>query len=222
MKPGYRTTEFLLAMLVAAIGGVASSGLLIPGSKWAQIVGIASVALSSMFYAYTRMVLKLAHAPDGTVTDVELDEDTETAPVEQPKGITAFELLPILASFALIVGACAWLKSEAKESSQTVVDCTVVQAKKLTTELSPTFAQLLTRATGGDGKIDWPSIDDATRSLSELGWCALENTVARLVREIPLKGGPQSSPLPMGYDELMHGMAALRHKRFEGVAFKVE
>jgi hypothetical protein len=143
---------------------------------------------------------------------------------DRERGSASITLMVLLslASLVLLSPGCAWLKGEGKAASKTVVDCTAQQAKKLTTELSPTFEQLLTRATGGDGRVDWPSIEDATRNLTEIGWCALENTVAHLLSQIPQAGSPQSSPVPMGYDELMHGMAVLRHKKFEGKTFKMK
>jgi len=58
MKPGYKTTEFVLALLVAALGGVAGCDALKTHSVAAQIVGFAAATLSSMFYAWTRMNLK--------------------------------------------------------------------------------------------------------------------------------------------------------------------
>lgn len=144
---------------------------------------------------------------------------------DRERGSASVTLMVLLslASLVLLSPGCAWLRREGKATSSTVIDCTAQQAAKLTTELAPTFEQLLTRATGGDGKVDWPSIDDATRNLSEIGWCALENTVARMLSQIPQAGAPQSSPVPMGYDELMHGMAALRYKKFgDKKTFKTE
>lgn len=140
------------------------------------------------------------------------------------RGSAAFTLMVLLSLAGLCVASpgCAWLKGEGKAAGKTVVDCTVAQAKKLTAEFAPTFEQLLQRATGNDGRIDWPSIEDATRNLSEVGWCALENTVARMLQQIPAAGSPQSSPLPMGYDELMHGLAELRHKKHQGKTFKTQ
>lgn len=77
MKPGFKTSEFLLALLVAGVSAIASGGVLVPGSKAAQVVGLAAMALTAMFYAYTRMRIKIAHAPDGSVSDVTFEEEGE-------------------------------------------------------------------------------------------------------------------------------------------------
>lgn len=78
MKPGLKTSEFILALLVAALGGVAGSGLLLPGSTAARIVGLATAALTATFYAWTRMTLKLAQGQTGGVVTIEADPPSES------------------------------------------------------------------------------------------------------------------------------------------------
>jgi len=141
------------------------------------------------------------------------------------------ELSEVLSKFApkimvlLFVGAasaslsgCGPVKTEGKAALHTVVDCGIEQAVKATREWSPALEQLLQRATGADGHVDWPSIDDATKNLSELGWCALENTVSRLIRYVPTPGAPQSSPTEPA--QLEQGLAELRAKRYGATEFK--
>lgn len=135
--------------------------------------------------------------------------------------LTLMVLLSLVGA-ALLSPGCAALKGEGKAALKTAVDCTAKEAIAMTKEWSPTLEQVLTRATGGDGSIDWPSVKDATRSLSAIGWCALENTVARLLSHVPAAGAPMSSPLQAQPDELKRGLAELRREKFGDATFKTE
>lgn len=150
------------------------------------------------------------------------DHGKERAKVEAQRGFAVVELLVALVAIAGLCSlvACSWLKSETKQTASTVVDCASQQAKELTEQLSPTFEQLLDRATGGDGRIDWPSIDDATSRLKATAWCALENTVARILSRVPLSDGVMSSPLEQNREQLLGGVADLRRRKFAGVTFE--
>lgn len=60
VKPGHKTTEFILTTLTMVFGSLLTSGILAPGSLPLQIVGAASVVLSALGYTYSRTVLKAA------------------------------------------------------------------------------------------------------------------------------------------------------------------
>ena len=58
MKPGYKTTEFWLAAAAQIVGLVLASGVLAEGSLGLQIAGLASSALASAGYSYSRGTAK--------------------------------------------------------------------------------------------------------------------------------------------------------------------
>ena len=48
MKPGYKTTEFWLALAATAIGAVVAADVVPVDSAWAQVIAIASSALVAL------------------------------------------------------------------------------------------------------------------------------------------------------------------------------
>jgi hypothetical protein len=58
MKPGYKTTEFWIAAAASILGIVIASGVITPDSAWDRLVGMATMALSSMGYSVSRGVAK--------------------------------------------------------------------------------------------------------------------------------------------------------------------
>jgi hypothetical protein len=211
MKPGYLTTEFWLTILTLLLSGLIQSGLIGDGTQLVKACAFAASTLTTIAYAISRAKVKAPTPIPGQVLELETKVTSEA-------GFAHREIVFFIAMLGLV--ACSWLKSETKATAATVVDCASAQAKDLTEQLAPTFEQVLDRATGGDGKIDWPSVDDATSRLKATAWCALENTVARLLSRVPMPGAPQSSPLEQNPDELRAGLAELRAKRFAGVTFK--
>jgi len=59
MKPGWKTTEGLLALLAVLIGAFMASGLVEPGSTAMRVAGIALVGLASMGYSVSRGMAKI-------------------------------------------------------------------------------------------------------------------------------------------------------------------
>lgn len=53
-KPGWKTTEFWLSLVVIIIGALLSSGLLEGTGKWQQIVGAIASVLTALGYTWTR------------------------------------------------------------------------------------------------------------------------------------------------------------------------
>ena len=58
MKPGYKTTEFWLALAATAIGAVVAADVVPVDSAWAQVIAIASSALVALGYTGARLALK--------------------------------------------------------------------------------------------------------------------------------------------------------------------
>ncbi len=60
MKPGYKTTEFYLTLLVMLLGTLMASGLIGPEHWIAGVVGMALAALKAMGYTSGRSKQKVA------------------------------------------------------------------------------------------------------------------------------------------------------------------
>ena len=60
MKPGYKTTEFWLSLLVMILGTLMGSGIITDGSTVEKIIGGALAILGAMGYTYNRMGVKKA------------------------------------------------------------------------------------------------------------------------------------------------------------------
>ena len=58
MKPGYKTTEFWLAILAMAVGAIYDSGAFVKGSVAYQGLGIVAGVLSSIGYSVSRGLAK--------------------------------------------------------------------------------------------------------------------------------------------------------------------
>ena len=60
MKPGYKTTEFWLALAATAIGASAASGVIPTDGPIAQAIGMIASALVALGYTGARFALKKA------------------------------------------------------------------------------------------------------------------------------------------------------------------
>ena len=58
MKPGYKTTEFWLALSAALVGFAMASGALSDGGALMQGLGLIAAALASAGYSHSRGVAK--------------------------------------------------------------------------------------------------------------------------------------------------------------------
>jgi hypothetical protein len=58
MKPGYKTTEFWLSVVAAAVGCLLASGVIPPDSEMDKVIGLIATALASMGYAVSRGMVK--------------------------------------------------------------------------------------------------------------------------------------------------------------------
>ena len=76
-KPGYKTTEFWLTLLVTILGALAASGLLIEGHWSLQLVGMATGVLAALGYSKDRAKTKLGGS-------LERAEETRAASLGKP------------------------------------------------------------------------------------------------------------------------------------------
>ncbi len=60
MKPGYKTTEFWLAVVASLVGAAAASGAIPTEGPLAQAVGMIACALVALGYTGARFALKKA------------------------------------------------------------------------------------------------------------------------------------------------------------------
>lgn len=60
MKPGYKTTEFWLALCAVLLGAVIGTGIVPTDGPWVQVVAVAETALIAMGYTGARLTLKKA------------------------------------------------------------------------------------------------------------------------------------------------------------------
>jgi len=59
-KPGYKTTEFWLAVGAATLGAVIASGIVPTEGPWVQVAAVVEMALVAMGYTGARMNIKKA------------------------------------------------------------------------------------------------------------------------------------------------------------------
>lgn len=103
------------------------------------------------------------------------------------------------------------------------VDCTTADRVKLEGQFGPTVEQAILRATGGDGKIDLPSLNVIGRSLEADGWCVLEKEVARLIASALTSNpsSPAAAAAPLDAADLRAKVSALRAAKFGATRFQL-
>ncbi len=58
IKPGWQTSEFYFTAAAMIIGLMLASGLIVPGSSWDRIVGLAATVLAQLGYTASRATVK--------------------------------------------------------------------------------------------------------------------------------------------------------------------
>lgn len=79
MKPGYKTTEFWLALVAQVLGALLGAGVFEGAGPVGQAAGIASAVLASLGYSAGRAWTKNAEAKWGAVSEA------AKAPANPPK-----------------------------------------------------------------------------------------------------------------------------------------
>lgn len=132
-------------------------------------------------------------------------------------------MLKLISVLVLVVAVfspgCSTTKDAVRNGKSDVVDCAKKEAIERAAEFAPALELLLQRSTTDDGKLDLPTLETATESLSDLGWCAVEKTFARAfvaATSALQSGSPQSSAHGASPAALLHGLAELRARQRAG------
>src|SRR6476620_11836792 len=64
---GWRTSEFWLAFFGNVIGALITTGVIVPGTKWDKIAGVAMIVLTNLGYTAARVSVKAAAAKADSV-----------------------------------------------------------------------------------------------------------------------------------------------------------
>lgn len=119
--------------------------------------------------------------------------------------------------------SAATAKGAAKAGLADVVSCTTADRQALYEQFGPTMEQAIQRATGSDGKIDFPSLNSVTASLKADGWCVAERVAAQLIAAVlkHIPGAPMSAAAPLDAQDLAAKIAALRVAKFGATRFEI-
>lgn len=129
--------------------------------------------------------------------------------------------------FGLLLGLCFGLacgsttRAIGKAALADVVDCTAPDRAKLEAQFGPTVEQAILRATGGDGKVDLPSLQQIGSALESDGWCVLEHAVAQLIAAATKSPGTASAAASLDAQDLAAQLARLRVAKFGATRFEL-
>ncbi len=62
MNKGYKTSEFWLSLAAILLGALLSSGVVIEGTLWAQMLGVVASVLGALGYTVSRSYVKAVEA----------------------------------------------------------------------------------------------------------------------------------------------------------------
>lgn len=128
----------------------------------------------------------------------------------------------------LVIGLCvgmacgAGAKSVESGAVAAAVDCTTADRTKLEAQFGPTVEQAIQRATGMDGKVDTPSLQQIGNALEADGWCVLETEAAKLIAWVGSKVGTASAPAPLDAADLAAQVAKMRVQKFGATQFQLK
>jgi hypothetical protein len=217
---------------------------------WTAIVGALSVYLAkkgiildpsiagelAMFAAVLLGAQGLAdHGKEKAKVEAARDMAYMTAPAvkaadapEEPaseKGFIRFDTICLMLFVSAILVAavgtgCGWLKKEGTAVKQRAIACSKAVVATEIAQWTPMVKQVVARATTGEGKIDWPSIDDATSALTADAFCVVRHTVQSLLKQA--EGAVMSAGVELDKEDAAAGLEALQRKRFPDVVFRDE
>jgi hypothetical protein len=193
-KPGYKTTEFWLKIAAFALTALFASGVIPTSGPVAQVAAITATMLGALGYTVSRTLVKNA---------------------------TVIMMLIIIGMSLSTVSCGATSKSAGKAVLADVVDCTTADRLKLEEQFGPVVEQALQRATGIDGKIDLPSLQQIAGPLKADGWCVLERQAAKLIAWVAGKVGTASAAQPLDARDLAAQVARLRGQKFGTTQFQL-
>lgn len=102
-KPGMKTSELVVTMLIIALGSTLASGLIVNNTAL-QIAGVAMATLKAIAYTWSRTQVKVAQATAGAMAGNLLAPGTIDPP--KPNGFIALRLLMLLAVMCFVLIAC--------------------------------------------------------------------------------------------------------------------
>jgi len=220
IKPGMRTSEFALTMLLVVLGGALASGQIVNNTA-VQIAGVAMMLLKSALYTWSRTKVKTTSAPTTSFDAKAWVDDVQKGSyaLKTPSaGFVSEELIILLSKIAIALTACAWLlcacawfKSESKAVAGDVVDCTTSSAASQIREYGPLVDSMLVYATDGGGKINGDAVKAASKGFAmNVGGCVLADSIARALTPKPTDpNAPKASPLEADPDSLRDAIGAL-------------
>lgn len=137
--------------------------------------------------------------------------------------------LALVPLFGLMLGLCfgfacgATTKGLGKTAIAEAVDCTTPDRLKLEAQFGPTVEQAIQRATGMDGKIDVPSLQQIGDHLEADGWCVVETSAAKLIAWLATKipNAPAAAAAPLDGPDLAAQIARLRVQKFGATQFQL-
>lgn len=208
LKPGWKTTEFWLHLLIATINSLVVSDVFLPGSQAAKFVCVVALLLQGLGYNISRAKAKKDTSSEGGFAKMDI---LATLAIGAVTGVAVTTL----------IGGCSSAQGVGRELGASAIDCATDAALDATKQFGPTVEQVLQRATSSEGSIDLPSLEDATRGFAAAtGWCVVENVVAAALARLPLPGAPRSSALQAEPEELKRALGAIRASRYAGKTFK--
>lgn len=149
---------------------------------------------------------------------------TPTVPGAAAKtGGAAGLLLMLSLGASLPSTGCATAKVIGKTAAGDVVACTTSDRERIYAQFGPTMEQAFQRAIGMDGKIDLPSLESVTKSLTADGWCVVERTAGQIIAAALAKihGSTQSAAAPIDAQDLAAKIASLRVAKFGATQFQL-
>lgn len=141
------------------------------------------------------------------------------------KSLFRLASIPLLGlAVGLIIGVACGSTAKSAETGAVaaVVDCTTSDRAKLEAQFGPTVEQAIQRATGVDGKIDVPSLQQIGGALEADGWCVLEAEAAKLIAWVGAKVGTASSPEQFDAADFAGQVTKLRVQKFGATQFKLK
>jgi hypothetical protein len=221
MKPGYKTTEFWITIIVQLLNGLIQCGLIGAGTTL-KVVSFASAALNALVYAIAR-----AHVKSFDDVDAQAGAAPSTTATTPEGGFLKFELSLLLVLALLGMGAligCTWLRSTGKEVAQGVVDCTKGSAADAVKQFAPLVENQLAGTVDGEGQLDKAKAKELLHGFEhELGGCVVAKAFAALLAPPkPDPAAPKSSPLYVDGRSARAVFEELRREQFGGRVFRLE
>lgn len=199
LRSGWKTTEFWLAFVLSpAVGALLAAEIFPPESVWAKVLTIIATMLGSLGYSVARGMAKQAAV-----------------------AVTKVLLIGFVITSTTACGVCS---QDAHRNDlkcvvvRNIVDCTKDAVVSVVPQFMPLVMELIDRATGGDGEIDWGILSRGLIAIGiRDGGCILAAIEAQYLQVTPT--GPARA---FRQAESYHnGFRRLRAERWPGVNFKV-